>query len=122
MEKDEQTALLKELLDQLESSKLAYQQYLAGGKTFRFAQELKKYNSAIMLLLQTKGHLLSDALQQDAAALLFHYHAWTTKWEQLAAAIHPQPDDLFVFENDVTFPRQAAGNLEAVYLNLQAKT
>ncbi len=120
MQKDEQNALLKELLGQLESSKLAYQQYLAGGKTFRFAQELKKYNSAIMLLLHKKGPLLAEALQPDAAALLFHYHAWTTKWEELAAATNPQPDDVFVFENEVTFPRQAAGNLEAAYLNLQA--
>jgi hypothetical protein len=109
----QQAELLQELSNNLKASAEAYQAYLAGGKTFRYAQQLKKYNSQITSLILDHSHLLTSTLQDDAAALLVHYKAWTEKWEKLAADINPQPDDIFVFGNDVTFPRQAARNIEA---------
>jgi hypothetical protein len=112
---NEKAAFLQQLCENLDSSSNAYKNYLAGGKTFRYAQELKKYNGAITSLLLTNKQLLNTALQQDAEALLHHYQEWTQKWEQLAALLQPQPDDIFVFENDITFPRPAAGRLEQAY-------
>lgn len=118
---EEQQDLLKELYENLQASQAAYQDYLGGGKTFYFAQQLKKYNSRITSLLTSQLQLLAPPLQPDAAALLRHYNAWTAKWEQLAAANNPQPNDVFAFENDITFPRQAARNLEAAHLTYAGK-
>ncbi|MCX6318230.1 MAG: phytanoyl-CoA dioxygenase family protein [Bacteroidetes bacterium] len=110
--------LLQEIIHTWQASALAYQAYLSGGKTFRYAQRLKKHNTRISdLLLQAKGQL-PETLQQDADALLHHYSVWTQKWEQLAAERNPSPEDEFVFANEVTFPRQAAKNIEAEYERL----
>lgn len=106
---------LAQLCEYLAASAVAYQQYLAGGKTFRYAKELKKYNGQISSLLADAPRYLAISQQEDAAALLHHYSVWTSKWEQLAEAMNPGPDDEFVFANEVTFPRQAARNLEAEY-------
>ena len=110
--------LLRTVCKNLEASKKAYTDYLVNGKTFRFAQELKKYNDWIMELLLSGTNLLSPSLQQDAAVLLVHYTAWTEKWNKLAEDINPQPDDEFVFANDITFPKLAAQNIEMVFKNL----
>jgi hypothetical protein len=104
--------LLQELCTNLDASALAYRQYLAGGKTFRYAQELKKYNGKITAILVQSITILDIPLQQDAEALLHHYRVWNAKWEQLAAEMNPAPDDVFVFANKVTFPRQSAVNFE----------
>jgi hypothetical protein len=104
---------LQSLCKNLDASGTAYKNYLAGGKTFAHALELKKYNSTITSLLVSNKHLLNQSQQQDAEALLFHYQAWKIKWEQLAASLKPQPDSVFVFENEITFPRAAAGRFEA---------
>ena len=110
--------LLRTVCKNLEASKKAYTDYLVNGKTFRFAQELKKYNTRIMELLSAKQGLLSSSLQQDAATLLAHYTSWIEKWNTLAAEMNPQPDDVFVFVNDITFPKLAAQNIEMVHKNL----
>lgn len=104
---------LPQIIDLLKASRSAYEIYLADGKTFRYAMELKKHNSRIMELLAACLPSLSSELKEDANALLTHYHAWTSKWEALAAAIRPQANDVFVFENEVTFPREAARRLQA---------
>lgn len=105
--------ILQTIVNNLHASAQAYRQYMAAGKTFRYAQELKKYNSTVIELLTMYQHQFSPALQQDAAALLHHYQAWTSKWEALAAERNFQPDEVFVFENEVSFPKQAQTNLEA---------
>lgn len=113
MEKISAKEYLSQICECLDASAMAYRQYLAGGKTFRYAKELKKYNGEVTTLLDNAALYLDESLQKDAAALLHHYHAWTTKWEALAASANPSDDDEFVFANDITFPRQAALNLEA---------
>lgn len=115
MQAIQQKELLKQLCRKLDASAVAYRQYLEGGKTFRYAMELKKHNGHITGLLVQLKQYLSSALQTDAAALLHHYNVWTAKWEQLANDLKPGPDDVFVFANEVTFPRQSAHNLEAEY-------
>jgi hypothetical protein len=112
---NEQKKFLKTLCELLEASHQAYKDYLAGGKTFRYALDIKKHNSSITSLLNSQKQLLSDSLQPDAEALLFHYTAWTHKWDKLATTLQPASDDVFVFENDITFPRQSARRLEEEY-------
>lgn len=106
-------ALLKEIVNNFTYSKEAYRTYLDSGKQFRFACELKKYNTRIMELLGSVYTGLPKDLQPDADALQHHYQVWTAKWEALASAADPAPDDIFVFENKVTFPRPSAQRLEA---------
>jgi hypothetical protein len=108
---------LTQLCNNLDHSATAYKDYLAAGKTFRYAKELKKYNGAIVALINTNKELLTGELVADADSLLHHYAVWTVKWEHLAAT-NPQPDDEFVFANEVTFPREAAKRLEAAYHHL----
>ena len=111
---------LFDICNNLEASKRVYSDYLHNGKTFRYAQELKRYNSQVMELLSFGQNILSPSLRKDAASLLNHYTAWTEKWNQLAIEINPQPDDVFVFANEITFPKLAAQNIEMAYKNLSS--
>jgi hypothetical protein len=115
----QQKEILQLLCRELDASSNAYRQYLEGGKKFRYALELKKYNERVSELLTALLDSLSSELRPDAEALLHHYRVWTAKWEQLAAAVNPAPEDVFVFANDVTFPRQSAHNLEAEYTRIK---
>ncbi|MDZ4793983.1 MAG: hypothetical protein SGI83_06865 [Bacteroidota bacterium] len=110
--------VLKELIELFNKSTIAYRQYLAAGKTFQFALELKLYNGkALQLLIDNKQSMPED-LQEDIQSLITHYREWSQKWEQLAAEKQHEAQDVFVFANDITFPRQAAQNLEAAYQQL----
>lgn len=112
--------LITSLHESIETSGIAYRNYISGGKTFRFAQELKKHNDRITRLINENNHLLSPSLQADAGGLLHHYNVWTEKWIQLAEAINPGPDDIFVFTNEVTFPKQAAIRIEEEFWKIKA--
>ncbi len=113
-----QSEFLEALIPILNESTLAYRNYLASGKTFQFAQQLKLHNNKALKLLTENKLLMSANLQEDIQSLITHYSEWSQKWEKLAAEKEHQPDDVFVFANDVTFPKQAAQNLEAVFKNL----
>lgn len=110
-----QPAFLEELISIFNRSTLAYRNYLNAGKTFQFAGELKFHNSQALKLLTENRSLAAGNLQNDIQALITHYTEWTKKWEKLAAEKEHQPADVFVFDNDVTFPGQAAQNLEDAY-------
>ena len=105
-------AFLKVLTQTLHHSSHAYLEYMNAGKTFQFARQLKHHNSKALELLTENKSLLTDDLKKDAEALIIHYTQWSQKWEKLAAEKDHQPDDVFVFANEVTFPRQAAKNIE----------
>lgn len=107
--------ILKELVELFNRSTLAYRQYLTAGKTFQFAQELKLHNSKALQLLINNKQSMPEELQKDIQSMITHYTEWSQKWEKLAAEKEHQPDDEFVFANAITFPRQAAQNLEAAY-------
>jgi hypothetical protein len=104
--------LLNAIVDIFGQSSFAYRNYLAGGKKFRFAQELKLFNGTALRLLSDYRTLLPIQLHKDADDLVDHYSEWTRKWENLAAEREYQADDIFVFENDATFPKQACQNIE----------
>lgn len=114
----DQTLLFKELFTTFERSATAYRQYLNGGNAFRFAQQLKLYNGNALQLLEENGSLLPDNLQEDVQSLITHYREWSAKWEQLSAEKDFGPDEVFVFANDITFPKQAAQKLENFYREL----
>jgi hypothetical protein len=103
------------IISVLNQSTLAYRNYLASGKTFRFALELKLHNSKALELLTDNKQLMPEDLQEDVQSLITHYTEWSQKWEKLAAEKEHQPGEVFVFANDITFPRKAAQKLEAAY-------
>ncbi|HWT11858.1 MAG TPA: hypothetical protein VN231_03815 [Allosphingosinicella sp.] len=115
--------LLDELLGPLHmhflAAKSAYQAYLDNGRTFLFAAGLRRINLSVRALLLAKGYLLPDPLQPCATALVGHYDVWLTLWEDLAERSRPAPSDRFVFENRVTYPREAEQALERLYEQLR---
>ena len=115
-----QAVVLEKLMNVLEQSTLAYHHYLHAGKTFIFAQQLKLYNTKALKLLTGNKYLLPDNLQEDIQSLITHYTEWSEKWEKLAAERSHHPDDVFVFANDITFPKHAAQNLAAAYKELNS--
>jgi hypothetical protein len=110
--------LLAEVVKNLKESEKTYKEYISNGKTFRYAKELKKYNNLIIELLSEDKNLLPLVLQQDAEKLLHHYNTWMKKWIELEELMNPDNEDLFAFPNEVTFPREAAKNIESAYQKL----
>jgi hypothetical protein len=110
--------LLREIVDNLNLSSVAYREYLQQGRTFEKACLLRKYNDRMHELLSENASLLGEDHLNDAQALLAHYESWREKWDALKEKIHPGPSDEFVFPNSDTFPRQAANNLEKEYLEM----
>lgn len=97
------------------SAGAAYRDYLAEGRSFLWANSLYRLNSAARLLLLAKGYLLPDDLKADATALIRHYDAWLTLWEDLAERSRPALDDAFVFESRISYPRDAEDRLRQLY-------
>jgi len=113
--------LISELYHDIKKSEMIYKEYLDNGKKFKHARQLKIINSKIWKCLNQNNQLLSPALQKDSVALMEHYKIWTEKWESLEKELNPLPDDEFVFQNDHTFPKQAAKNIEQAYFKLNMK-
>ena len=115
-------ALLTELLGPLHMhfrcARDAYRDYLDNGRSFLFASSLRRINASARSLLVAKGYLLPEPLQAEAAALVRHYDVWLTLWDEVARRTRPGPGDAFVFENAVTYPKQAEEALEGLYRQL----
>jgi hypothetical protein len=120
----ERNGLLDELLGPLHmhflSARAAYQDYLATGKSFLFANCLRRTNASARDLLINKGYLLPEQNQADATALIRHYDVWLTLWDDLARRDNPQLDDCFAFDNKVTYPKDAARELDRLYAQLSS--
>lgn len=109
---------LERLMELFERSAMAYHEYLDAGKTFQFARQLKLHNTEALKLLEENKSSLPATLQPDAQALIIHYKEWSMNWEKLAAEKNYAPDEVFVFTNYSTFPKQAAQYLERYYREL----
>lgn len=124
MEQEDHPRLLDDLLGPLHMHFLvaaaAYADYLAAGKSFLFASSLRRTNGSARELLLGHGWRLPESHQSDAAALLRHYDAWLTLWDEHAARLRPKAGDEFVFANDVTYPRDSQERLETLYRRLRA--
>ena len=122
MPSDDDCRLRDELLGPLHmhfrAARVAYADYMANGKSFLFASSLRRINGGARDLLLARGWLLPERLRKDAAALVRHYDVWTTLWDDLAARTRPALDAPFVFENAVTYPREAESRLEQLFEEL----
>lgn len=99
--------LLRPLNDGFAAAAEAYADYLQNGKSFRAACMLRRINGTARELLAEHGGLLPAELQGHAAALMHHYDVWSALWDELAEANKPAPEDAFVFENAVRFPKES---------------
>jgi hypothetical protein len=115
---EDSKAFLRELLQCFDASLAAYRTYISEGKTFRNACLLKINNERALSLLCRHSAILPDVYHTDAIALRDHYSTWKSKWENLAAQLNPGPDDVFVFPNDITFPRESAQRLKELYIEI----
>jgi hypothetical protein len=111
--------LLENVSQHLEASAIAYRQYLQNGKTYYYAKQLMKYNSAIRLTLEENKSLLTGKLKQSADELILHYDEWMKKWLELEKELKPGDEDEFVFQNTHTFPKEAARYMEEVLAGLK---
>jgi hypothetical protein len=93
----------------------AYHAYLMDGRTFSHAQILFDLNQALKETLIRIEASLPPELTADAAALLRHYDAWSRAWLDTANASAPGPEDVFKFENDVTFPKDSEIRIRAYW-------
>jgi len=110
--------LLARVHELMGASLEAYRDYLQNGKTFSYAKELRRVNTSMIDLLEEGKHLLKDDLLMAAEKLLEHYTIWRSKWDELEKEISPEPDDEFVFQNEHTFPKEAALIFERAYRDL----
>jgi len=100
-----QRRFLGQVKDYLDSGFLAYKDYLAEGSIFRHAKRLRHSNEQIKQLLLKHSEYLPHDQQVHARALLNHIVIWSEIWDRYYAQLTPEPDDIFIFENDATFPR-----------------
>ena len=105
----------------LKRSEIAYRNYMDNGKQFIFARVLKRCNEETLNLLVDNSHVLPDDLIHDSIQIIAHLDVWIEKWNDLASTHHPDPEDEFIFENSVTFPRDAAHHLEEAFLRMQSQ-
>lgn len=106
---------LEQTIINLKRSEIAYKNYLQYEKKFIYAKELKTCNEELRSLLTENIFLLSNTLQQDALTLIIHYDIWIEKWNKLEQSQKFSLDEIFVFENEHTFPRDAAIRIESEF-------
>lgn len=118
MQNNEFRSLLESVVLHWEQSAKAYADYMANGKTFRYAKELRVHNTAVKDLLNNNTNVIPDEFKSDVEAIIEHYNIWTAKWDTHKDKLNPGPDDVFAFENDHRFPKAAAQKLEAALKEL----
>ncbi len=113
------TDVVNEVHKLMDASLTAYKNYLANGKTYKYAKQLRKVNTATIELLADKKNTLSAELFSAANLLLEHLHIWRNKWDELENNNKPKLQDEFVFQNNHTFPKKAAALFEEEYQKLK---
>lgn len=122
MNAEQQTELCRILLgplsDHFAAAGQAYADYLQNGKSFRCACRLRRINGAARDLLVNYGDQLPQDLHDHVRALVRHYEVWMGLWDDLARS-EPLPDQPFVFENSVRFPKESQQALLECYEQLR---
>ena len=98
---------------QMQQANQAYLLYMASGQTYRHAKQIKEANDLLRGLLNQHASLIPSHLVSDCNALMEHLNIWSGLWEELQATANPDDDDRFVFENDHSFPTEAAQRIQS---------
>lgn len=113
------TELLSPVYIQLKRAETGYRNYQANGKTYLYARIIREANTAIRDLILQKAYLQPEELEKEFMLLLEHIDIWDQKWLALEKELQPHPDQPFIFQNSHTFPREAARQIESLYLQLK---
>lgn len=95
----------------LDYASRAYRQYMASGKKFLFASILYATNDDIRRSLMHNIQVLPADKRSAAMELIYHIDVWQRLWEEERVRRQPDNDDVFAFENDVTFPTEQVERL-----------
>ena len=101
----------KELNLLLDYSNKIYSEYLQSGKLFLYAKILYSINQRMSKLLLNNVHLCNEKVQKDAMELMLHLDVWSTIWVEEFDIQKPSLEDVFAFENKVTFPKESVERL-----------
>lgn len=106
-----------ELLHSLfEDANDAYIQYLNGGRIFRDAHMLKGRNESILLAIQNQD-ILPRQQRENLELISKHIQSWSKQWDKLKTEQSPDPDQKFVFDTKVRFPKDALHRILTYYNN-----
>ncbi len=100
-------------------SEIAYKNYLKEDNVFLHASILKECNLLLRNLLLENTHLMEKELRNAALDLICHYDIWITKWNDLYDKTKPNLDDVFVFENNHVFPKEAEQKFKEEFIRLK---
>ena len=99
----------------LSTGYLAYQQYLTLGKKLLHAKIIKANNDSITKLILNNVQLFQEEQRSDLLLIVYHINSWRKQWDILYKHTDPQPDDRFVFETIIKFPKSALTRLSEYY-------
>jgi len=111
--------LLGEIYLNFKRSKIAYDNYIKEGNIFMHAKILKECNLKIRNILLENAFILSENLQNDAIDLISHYDIWVEKWNDLKQKENPKLDDVFIFQNEFRFPKEAEKRLKEEFYKIK---
>ena len=103
----EKEQLHSEISLQFSYSERVYKEYLKSGKKFIYASILRDINERIYNLIVLKSYILSEEIQDDLIALMFHLDVWRIIWKNEFLSQKPNLNSSFEFENDVNFPKHS---------------
>tara|TARA_B100001093_G_scaffold496631_1_gene542574 strand:+ start:867 stop:1130 length:264 start_codon:yes stop_codon:yes gene_type:complete len=78
---------------------------------FIYAQMLYNINQKISELLILNSSCLSETSRKDVIEILFHLDVWSIRWDNEVCIKNPKINDIFTFDNDVTFPKDSVERL-----------
>jgi hypothetical protein len=102
-----------------ERSRIAYDNYIKEEKIYLHARILKECNLKIRDLLLENAYILEENLRNDAMDLIIHYDIWVEKWNDLKQKRDPQLYDVFIFENEYRFPKEAEKRLKEEFIKIK---
>jgi hypothetical protein len=117
--KNRKINILGEVFLNFERSKIAYDNYIKEEKIYLHARILKECNLKIRELLLENAYIFEENLRKDALDLINHYDIWVEKWNDLKEKRDPQLYDVFIFENEYRFPKEAEKRLKEEFLKIK---
>ncbi|MBQ4860879.1 hypothetical protein J8L98_04105 [Pseudoalteromonas sp. MMG013] len=109
---------LGNLLFYFERGRNTYARYLECGSTYLYARILKDNNDRIIEILSNVYSVCPTDIQRDILELTHHIDVWISHWNCLENQLNPDPNDEFIFQNTVRYPRGAESNIVSYYEGL----
>ena len=105
--------MTKELLQLLNDSKKAYDQYMISKKIFLHSKKLRQINKQILNLIKNSNFKKDKKLAKSILDLKKHLEEWINVWDKQKIEKRPNNKDLFVFTGYKKYPK----GLELLLIN-----